>query len=150
MAKDSTQAKARKGKYVYVDPDHTKQDETNRDREEVWKTTEFAVHAERAMLLLPLFLGEDTERHIENVGGRIIFEASAGSWASTPDAPGKDKMVNRKDRGRPAPIFRPRPGVAMDAKCTRTPHPNVVGLSGTHIGIRRIPVRDRMVPTNRA
>jgi hypothetical protein len=73
------------------------------------------------MLLLPLFLGEDTERHIENVGGRIIFEASAGSWASTPDAPGKDKMVNRKDRGRPAPIG-PRPGVAMDAKFNALGH----------------------------
>jgi hypothetical protein len=69
VAKDGTQAEAEawRGQYVYFNPEHQKQDETKGDRDEVWETIELATHAERAILILQLFEGEHTERHIENV-----------------------------------------------------------------------------------
>jgi hypothetical protein len=97
VAKDGTQAEAWKGKYVYSNPEHTKQDETRGDRDDVRETIKLATHAERAILILPLLEGEDTERHIENEGGQIIFEAPAGTWASAPDAPGRRKGNNKTE-----------------------------------------------------
>jgi hypothetical protein len=98
VAKDSThQVEVWKGKYVNSNPENTTQNETKSNRDEVWETIRLAAHAERAMSTLPLFVGEDTERHIGNVGGGIIFEAPAGTWASTPDAPGKDKCNTKTE-----------------------------------------------------
>ena len=91
VAKDRTHVEVWKGKYVNFNPEHATQNETKSHGDEMWESIRLAAHAERAIPIPPLFVGEVTERHIGNVGGLIIFEAPAGTWASTPDAPRKDK-----------------------------------------------------------